>query len=105
MASRKKPNLSAALAQKNVDEQTNVPLQPPPPLTKKTAPSSKQASREGMKNISAWFPVNVKFSLEELKLKRSRELGRTVTIAELQAEAYNELFKKYGMPEIAPTTD
>jgi hypothetical protein len=101
---RKKPDLSAALAAKNVEEQTNAPTGTATPITKKPV-EPKASSRDGQANIAGWFPMNVKFALQDLKAKRQRELGRTVTLSELQAEAYNELFKKYGMPEIAPTTD
>ncbi len=61
--------------------------------------------RQGMVNIAAWFPVRVKFELEEIRLERSRQLGRKVTMQEIQAEAYNELFKKYGKPEMASITE
>ncbi len=57
--------------------------------------------RQGMVNIAAWFPVRVKFELEEIRLERSRQLGRKVTMQEIQAEADNDLFKKYGKPEMA----
>ena len=59
-------------------------------------------TREGMVNIAGWFPTNVKFELEELRLQRSRKAGRKITLQEIQAEAYNDLFKKYGRPELAP---
>ena len=58
-----------------------------------------------MVNIAAWFPVRVKFELEEIRLERSRHLGRKVLMQELLAEAYNDLFKKYGKPEMAPVME
>ena len=61
--------------------------------------------RQGMVNIAAWFPIRVKFELEEIRLERSRKLGRKVTMQEIQAEAYNDLFKKYGRAELAPVTE
>jgi hypothetical protein len=36
-----------------------------------------------------------------LATERSRALGRKVTAQELLAEALNDLFKKYGKPEVA----
>jgi len=60
--------------------------------------------RQGMANIAAWFPVRVKFELEEIRLERSRKLGRKVMMQEILAEAYNDLFKKYGRAELAPVT-
>ena len=97
-----KPNLAAALAQKQEPE-TPAPVQ-------KTAAAPAQAkvknpARQNQINIAGWFPLPVKFALDELKLKRQRELGRTVTIQELMGEAYNEIFKKYGMPEVAPVRE
>jgi hypothetical protein len=44
----------------------------------------------------------LKFELEEIRLERSRKLGRKVTSQEILAEAYNDLFKKYGRAELAP---
>lgn len=99
MATRRR-RLSEALAE---------PAQPPALAAEITPPSPGQRSgrqdREGHKNIAGWFPLSVFYELEELRLQRSREQGRKVTLQELQAEAYNDLFKKYGRPEVAPTRD
>lgn len=35
--------------------------------------------------------------------ERSRALRRKVTVQELMGEALNDLFKKYGKPEIVPS--
>ena len=76
---------------------TNAPQSNMPATRAKT----KRRDREGLVNVAAWFPVRVKFELEEIRLERSRQLGRKVTMQEIQAEAYNDLFKKYGKPEMA----
>ena len=55
-------------------------------------------ARTVMVNIAAWFPVRVKFELEEIRLERSRKLGRKVTSQEILAEAYNDLFKNTEGP-------
>ena len=68
----------------------------------KKALTPKRQDRQGMVNIAAWFSVRVKFELEEIRLERSRQLGRKVLMQEILAEAYNDLFKKYGKPEMAP---
>ena len=68
------------------------------------AANSGSPGRQGQSNISGWFDNPVKFTLEELRLKRQRELGRHVTVQELMGEAYNDLFKKYGFPELAPAS-
>ena len=100
-----KPNLAAALAANKVDQKSSTSKEPKlPQLASESAPSSsRQAGRVGQSNISGWFDKSVKFTLEELRLKRQRELGRRVTVQEIMAEAYNDLFKKYGFPEVAPT--
>ncbi len=64
-------------------------------------PRARRSSREGQTNIAAWFPMEVKFQLDELRLHIARQRGRKISLTELQAEAYNDLFKKYGMAEIA----
>lgn len=95
-----KPNLAAALAQKYEPEA----VAPAPEVT--PAPAKiKNPGRQNQVNIAGWFPLPVKFALDELKLKRQRELGRTVTIQELMGEAYNEIFKKYCLPEVAPVRE
>lgn len=98
---KSKPNLAAALA-KTHEEEAPAEVSPEPQAKKAAQPVERAASRTDLVNISGWFPKAVKFTLDELRLKRQRELGRRVTSQELMGEAYNELFKKYGMPEVAP---
>jgi len=107
----KKPNLAAAIASREqLDEPAGAAERPA------AAPDSDEGgksvrsgkyrpSREGLTNIAAWFPMAVRFQLDELRLRLGRERKRKVTLGELQAEAYNDLFKKYGMAEIAPSRD
>ena len=96
-------NLAKALETQDNDE--NKPAQVVAPKAKESKPPAKKTAakgREGEVTISAWFPHNVKFELEELRLELSRKAGRKVKMNELLAEAYNDLFKKYGRPELAP---
>ena len=100
----KKTNLAAALAVNN--KQAEEPEKPLQAVDQpKPEPRPKQQGRQGKSNIAGWFPMPVKLTLDELRLKRQRELGRNVTMQELMGEAYNDLFKKYGLPEVAPTRD
>jgi hypothetical protein len=103
MPPKKKPNLAAALAEQEA---------PPPVAAQPTAvpgpsndrqgqPVAKKTGRDGQTNIASWHPLPVKFQLDELRLHLSRERGKKVTLAQLQAEAYNDLFKKHGKAEIA----
>lgn len=98
-----KPNLAAALAKTHEDDMPADEVSDDNQTLEKPKPAERTASRADQVNISGWFPKAVKFTLDELRIKRQRELGRRVTSQELMGEAYNELFKKYGMPEVAPT--
>lgn len=97
----KKPNLAAALAANKEEPATAAPIVET--QTRQSTPQKRTSSRAGQTNISGWFDMPVKNTLDELRLRRQRELGRRVTVQELMAEAYNDLFKKYGLPEVAPT--
>lgn len=102
---KEKPNLAAALARREENsKEQEVKTVSKPESVKASAPKSR-SDRSDQANISGWFSKSVKFTLDELRLKRQRELGRRVTIQELMGEAYNDLFKKYGFPEVAPTKE
>ena len=53
-------------------------------------------SREGMENLTGYFPPEVKNQLMELTIERRRATAGKVTIQDLMAEALNDLFAKYG---------
>lgn len=76
----------------------------PASLASQDTAKSSAKGRTGMVNIAGWFPAKVKFELEELRLERSRKAGRKITLQQIQAEAYNDLFKKYGRAELAPSS-
>ena len=98
---KKTTNIAAALAASK--EEPPAKTSTPRAAPAKSMPTTRKSSREGQVNISAWFDAPVKYALEELRLERQKALGRRVTLQEIAAEAYNDLFKKYGMPEVAPT--
>jgi hypothetical protein len=58
--------------------------------------ASAQPSRAGKTNVTGYFPPEVKASL---RLVQARRGG---TIQDILAEALNDLFTKYGVPESAP---
>ena len=91
----KKPDLSAAL---KAGAEKPLPSRPP-------APSSRAAAREKKVNISAWFDYPVKSTLDELQWMLKRELGRNVTLQEVLGMALNDLFRKHGLPETAPSKE
>jgi hypothetical protein len=57
-----------------------------------------------MENLTGYFPPAVKLQLLELSLQRKKDTMQRVTIQDLLAEALNDLFAKYGKPEIAPVS-
>lgn len=60
------------------------------------AAASKQPGRAGTKPITAHLPGQVRGQLKLLAAENSR------TLQDLMSEAFNDLFAKYGKPEIAP---
>ena len=100
----KKTNLAAALAANKEEETPPAPNPAPAAVANAPAPKTGRApSRAGQTNVSGWFDMPVKHTLEELRLARQKQLGRRVTIQEIMGEAFNDIFKKYGFPEVAPT--
>ena len=93
----KRPDLRQALKPR-----AEVPVpQPVPQQDNASAPAPKsqhfRPSREGKSNVTGYFPPAVKKQLRILAADRD------TTIQDLLAEALNDLFAKYGKPEIAPT--
>ena len=60
------------------------------------APSAKPKARSGTKQVAGHFPEEVSWQLRQLGLEQ-----RT-SVQELLGEALNDLFQKYGKPELAP---
>lgn len=92
----KKKSLTVALA--------DTPAETPAQTSARPAPGPVSAARPGRAaktNVTGYFDKPVKWELQELATERSRVVGRRVTTQELLAEALNDLFKKYGKPELA----
>lgn len=73
----------------------------PPPSRRPDNPHYRP-SRQGMENLTGYFPPAVKNQMLELSIERRKAMAHKVTIQDLLAEAINDLFAKYGKPEIAP---
>ena len=58
--------------------------------------SAKAKPRAGMRQVAGHFPEEVSWQLRELAVEQ-----RT-SVQELMGEALNDLFQKYGKPELAP---
>lgn len=90
----KKANLAAALSKAGGSTRRK------PEPEQQTEPTERQPynqpSREGTAPIMAHYPRSVRDQLKILAVEEH------TTIQDLLAEAINDLFAKYGKPEIAP---
>ncbi len=108
--SKQKPNLAAALAEAGGSSLRRAePLRTERPVSvrarkdagKATDPEKgreayQSPARNGTAPITGHFPKQVRDQLKILAIERDS------TLHSLMAEAYNDLFAKYGIPEIAP---
>src|SRR4051812_669050 len=91
--STRKPDLASALA----DAGGSTRRKPQAPSPECTEPKAyQQPGRQGTRPITAHFPKNVRDQLKILAIQQD------TTLNSLIAEAFNDLFAKYGLPEIAP---
>jgi hypothetical protein len=91
--STKKPDLASALADAGGSTRRRPKAPPQESPEPKTA---QQAGRQGTRPITVHFPKNVRDQLKILAIQQD------TTLHNLIAEAFNDLFAKYGLPEIAP---
>lgn len=95
----RKPNLAAVVEAAGSTRRSGAPelaetaqAAPPDP-----AVPAKPKTRQATKQIAAHFPAEVAWQLRELAVER-----RT-TVQALLGEGLNDLFRKYGKPELAPS--
>jgi hypothetical protein len=79
---------AAAVMEPPAEAAAQSPEQPPPRL-----------GRAGKSNVTGYFPPAVKKQLRLLSAEHDK------TIQRLLGEALNDLFAKYGKPEVAPLDD
>jgi hypothetical protein len=109
MSQKRKPDLAAALADvSGSSRRRNAPLhaaqpaietrvnRPAPTEEDGETPVYRPPSRDGTAPVTGHFPRQVRDQLKMLAIERGS------TLCNLLAEAYNDLFAKYGKPEIAP---
>jgi len=89
-----KPNLATLLAETGGSARHREPIQQPKTPANKTAPA--QQGRAGTSPITVHFPKQVRDQLKILAVQNG------TTLHGLVAEGFNDLFAKYGKPEIAP---
>lgn len=96
----KRPNLTAVVKAAGSTRRTAAPEQLAEAMSS-TAPDTpvpaRARTRQATKQIAAHFPEEVAWQLRELAVER-----RT-TVQALLGEGLNDLFRKYGRPELAPT--
>ena len=110
MSQKQKPDLAAALANAGGStRRRSAPLrsQEPTSIRQKAAPAQEAEAEEskpgyqppcrsGTVPITGHFPRQLRDQLKILAIERGG------TLHNLMAEAYNDLFAKYGKAEIAP---
>ena len=90
---KKSPDLNALLADAGGSTRRRAVVTPAAYSEKR---SVAQPSREGTAPITGHFPEDVRAQFKILAVEQRR------TMHSLMAEAFNDLFAKYGKPEIAP---
>ena len=91
----KRPNLAAIAAA--AGSTRRVPSETPAPApAQESVVHSGARTRVGTKQVAAHFPADVAWQLRALAVERK------TTVQNLMAEALNDLFAKYGKPEVAP---
>lgn len=96
----RKTSLTDALSRRSEDTEIEVVSRHEEAETLKRPVKASRPDRANKTNITGYFDKPVKWELQELATERSRSQGRRVTVQELLSEALNDLFKKYGKPEI-----
>jgi hypothetical protein len=96
----KAPSLAAVLADAGGSTRRKPPPEPRPTVIPDTDEGSnrlyRQPSRDATKPITVHFPPEVRMQLKLIALQEDK------TLQNLIAEGFNDLFAKYGKPEIAP---
>ena len=91
----RKPNLAAVVEAAGSTRRQHAPeTVEAQPISKVVA--VRPATRRDTRQIAAHFPEEVAWQLRELAVERRK------TVQALLGEALNDLFQKYGRPEIAP---
>jgi hypothetical protein len=96
-----RPGLQAALRNSAAGQARGTPTPAAAAVSSPARPEAperpaSQPSRTGKTNVTGYFPPEVKASL---RLVQARRGG---TLQDILAEALNDVFVKYGVPETAP---
>ena len=91
----KKPNLAAVVEAAGSTRRQPIP-EPAEAQPEPRAVPARPPTRRDTRQIAAHFPEEVAWQLRELAVERRK------TVQALMGEALDDLFQKYGKPEIAP---
>jgi hypothetical protein len=89
---KQQPNLAALLA----DSAGSTRRKPAPEPQEQISTQQAKLPHKGAKPITVHFPQPVRDQLRLIAAEQGRPMQSVI------AEAYNDLFAKYGKPEIAP---
>lgn len=92
----KRPNLAAIAAAAGSTRRTPEQSDPPPQAAPVLGNRQVAGTRVGTKQVAAHFPEDVAWQL------RALAVDRKTTVQSLLGEALNDLFAKYGRPELVP---
>jgi hypothetical protein len=96
----KKPNLASVVEAAGSTRRSyaSEPAAEAAPVQEAVPPvPARVKTRLATRQIAAHFPEEVAWQLRELAVERRS------TVQSLMGEALNDLFRKYGRPELAPT--
>jgi len=85
-------NLAAALKQ----QARGGDIAPVGASTRAAAPVRKESTRQGRVMVSGWLPIEARSSFRLIQAKHPEKL-----MQDLVAEAMNDLFAKYNVPQTA----
>ncbi len=92
----KRPNLADIASAAGSTRRAEIRLEQAPVEREIREQLALPKTRVGTKQIAAHFPEDVAWQLRALAVERK------MTVQNLMAEALNDLFAKYGKPEVAP---
>lgn len=92
----KRPSLADVTALKEAAGSRRPSLKSAPAIPVSNETQSGYSGRAGTKPITVHYPPDVRRQIKALAIERD------TTVQDLIAEAFNDLFVKYGKPEIAP---
>ena len=101
MAAKPKPDLNALLSDAGGSTRKRpAPVEAVPAShAERPAKATPQPGRVGTVPVTAHFPEDVRAQIKILAVEQRR------TMQGMIAEAFNDLFSKYGKPEIVPLDD